>query len=104
MNFKTNVATRALLLGALAITAPAHAHGFFSLRIGIPPVSVHVGGPAPVPVYAAPVVVAPPVVYAPRRIVIAPPAVVVRPRVFVPAPVVIYRPHHRYVVARPYCR
>jgi hypothetical protein len=92
-----------IFAGAVGITAPAHAHGFFSLRIGIPPVSVHIGVPAPVPVYSAPVVVAPPVVCAPRRIVIAPRAVIVRPRVCVPPPAVIYRPRHGYVVARPYC-
>ena len=93
-----------IFAGALAVAVPAQAGGFFSLNIGVPFVSLHIGSPPPpVRLHCAPVVVAPPVC-APRAVMIAPPRVIVRPPVvFAPLPVVVHRSHHYRVVAPPYC-
>jgi hypothetical protein len=82
------------IAASLAVAAQARAGGYFSLNIGLPPVSVHIGSaPRPVYVQPAPVYVAPPPppihvrparIYVPRRVVLA------------PRPVVVCRKHHRH--------
>jgi hypothetical protein len=95
-----------IVASSLAVAPPVHAGGYFSLNIGLPPVSVHIGSaPRPVYVQPAPVYVAPPPVYAlPPRVIVSPPPIYVRPApvyvprrvVLAPRPVVVCRKHHRH--------
>jgi hypothetical protein len=109
-----------IFAGVLATVASAQAGGFIS--IGLPGLSVQVGGPrvhvqaGPVAVgvgFPVPVVCAQPVVYAPTPVVYAAPPVHVRhgrhvkvraPRhVMAPPPFVVYQGPYPSHIAPPYC-
>jgi hypothetical protein len=80
----------------LMTVASVRAHGFFSVSIGIPPVSVHVGVRPPVFVAPPRIVHAPPVVVVPPRPVYAPPVYVAPPAYYAPRVVVVRPPHHHH--------
>jgi hypothetical protein len=101
-----------IFAGLLTFAAPAQARGHFSVNIGVPGVSVHIGSAPrvylpPPPIYIGRPACAPPAVVVAPPVCVRPPRVILPPRrvVFVPppSPVVVYRPHHHYV-AGPFCR
>jgi hypothetical protein len=99
-----------IFVGALATVVPVQAGGFIS--IGLPGLSVHVGGPR-VHVQAGPVAVGVglpvPVFYAPAPVVCATTPVCVRParvrapRHVVPPPFTVYQGPYPSHIAPPFC-